>query len=54
MRALLAIALALYLDARVALWGCLAGLADRAHHHTTRAQHHAATRFGRAVCARWP
>ena len=44
---LLAIALALYLDARVALWGCLAGLADRA-------QHHAATRYGRAVSARWP
>ncbi len=53
MRILLAIALALYLDARVVLWGCLAGIADHAQHHVTRVQHHAAQRYGRAVCARW-
>ncbi len=46
MRILLAIALALYLDARVVLWGCLAGIADHAQHHVTQ-------RYGRAVCARW-
>lgn len=47
MSTLLAVLLALLLDARVAFWSHAAALADRVQHVT-------AERFGRAVCARWP
>lgn len=47
MKTLLAVVLALLLDVRVAFWSRAAAFADRL-------QHHAAQRYGRAVCARWP
>ena len=47
MRALLAIALALYLDAHVAFWSCACALADRV-------QNVAAAHFGDAVRRRYP